>query len=97
VGILRGLTNSTETTEDFETENPFPPVVVTLKVHEKVSNFEGPLVARQDAKVKPWRTNGVSIVCCKLEERLAAFGLESLGPVTLIQDIPINMPDQSWN
>ena len=34
-----------ETTEDFETENAFPPIEVMLEVHENVIFFEDPMVA----------------------------------------------------
>lgn len=39
-----------ETTEDFETEYSFPPIEVTLEVHENVIFFEDPMVARWDAE-----------------------------------------------
>lgn len=47
-------------------------------------------------KGKHWRTDGVSKVAYKSEERVITFSLDSLGPVTLIQDTHINMPYQSW-
>ncbi|VCW96804.1 unnamed protein product, partial [Gulo gulo] len=85
-----------ETTEDVETENAFPPIEVTLEVQENVLFFEDPMVARWDAEGKHWQTDGISNVSYKSEERLITFSLETLGPVTLIQDAHINMPFQSW-
>ncbi|XP_058414623.1 dynein axonemal intermediate chain 7 [Diceros bicornis minor] len=85
-----------ETTEDFETENAFPPIEVVLEVHENVIFFEDPVVARWDAGGKHWKTDGISNVSYKSEERLITFSLETFGPVTLIQDTHINMPYQSW-
>uniref|UniRef100_A0A8C4M4R1 Dynein axonemal intermediate chain 7 n=1 Tax=Equus asinus TaxID=9793 RepID=A0A8C4M4R1_EQUAS len=85
-----------ETTEDFETEYSFPPIEVTLEVHENVIFFEDPMVARWDAEGKHWKTDGISNVSYKSEERLITFNLETFGPVTLIQDSHINMPYQSW-
>ncbi|XP_045867490.1 dynein axonemal intermediate chain 7 [Meles meles] len=85
-----------ETTEDVETENAFPPIEVTLEVQENVIFFEDPMVARWDAEGKHWQTDGISNVSYKPEERLITFSLETLGPVTLIQDAHINMPFQSW-
>ncbi|XP_059258782.1 dynein axonemal intermediate chain 7 isoform X7 [Mustela nigripes] len=45
---------------------------------------------------KHWQTDGISNVSYKPEDRLVTFSLETLGPVTLIQDAHINMPFQSW-
>ncbi|XP_032203538.1 protein CASC1 isoform X5 [Mustela erminea] len=84
------------TTEDVETENAFPPIEVTLEVQENVILFEDPMVARWDAEGKHWQTDGISNVSYKPEDRLVTFSLETLGPVTLIQDAHINMPFQSW-
>ncbi|XP_039077654.1 dynein intermediate chain CFAP94, axonemal isoform X3 [Hyaena hyaena] len=85
-----------ESTEDFETENAFPPIEVTLEVQEDVIFFEDPMVARWDAEGKHWQTDGISNVSYKSEERLITFSLETFSPVTLIQDAHINMPFQSW-
>uniref|UniRef100_A0A8C7A183 Dynein axonemal intermediate chain 7 n=2 Tax=Neovison vison TaxID=452646 RepID=A0A8C7A183_NEOVI len=85
-----------ETTEDVETESAFPPIEVTLEVQENVILFEDPMVARWDAEGKHWQTDGISNVSYKPEDKLVTFSLETLGPVTLIQDAHINMPFQSW-
>lgn len=47
-------------------------------------------------KAKHWKTDGISNVSHKSEERLITFSLETFGPVTLIQDAHVNMPYQSW-
>ncbi|XP_059791457.1 dynein axonemal intermediate chain 7 isoform X4 [Balaenoptera ricei] len=93
---LLSETVSAETAEDFETENAFPPIEVMLEVHENVIFFENPVVARWDAEGKHWKTDGISNVSYKSEDRLITFSLETLGPVTLIQDAHVNMPYQSW-
>uniref|UniRef100_A0A8D2GFS6 Dynein axonemal intermediate chain 7 n=2 Tax=Theropithecus gelada TaxID=9565 RepID=A0A8D2GFS6_THEGE len=93
---LQKYTYPPETTEDFETENAFPPIEVTLEVHENVIFFENPMVVRWDAEGKHWRTDGISNVSYKPNERLVTFSLDTFGPVTLIQDAHINMPYQSW-
>ncbi|KAM9229074.1 dynein axonemal intermediate chain 7 [Dugong dugon] len=85
-----------ETTEDSEIENAFPPIEVTLQVHENVIFFEDPMVARWDHEGKHWRTDGISHVIYNSEDKLVTFNLETFGPVTLIQDAHINMPYQSW-
>ncbi|XP_047404990.1 dynein axonemal intermediate chain 7 isoform X3 [Sciurus carolinensis] len=93
---LQKFTYRAETMEDFETESTFPPIEVTLKVHEKVIFFEDPMVVRWDAEGKHWRTDGISNVFYDAEDRLISFSLETFGPVTLIQDTHINMPFHSW-
>ncbi|KAB0349095.1 hypothetical protein FD754_013952 [Muntiacus muntjak] len=93
---LQKYTYPPETTEDLETENVFPPIEVMLEVHENVIFFENPMVARWDAEGKHWKTDGISNVSYKSEERLITFNLETFCPVTLIQDAHINMPFQSW-
>ncbi|XP_061273588.1 dynein axonemal intermediate chain 7 isoform X7 [Bos javanicus] len=93
---LQKYTYPPETTEDLEAENVFPPIEVTLEVHENVIFFENPMVARWDAEGKQWKTDGISNVSYKSEERLITFNLETFCPVTLIQDAHINMPYQSW-
>ncbi|XP_037592438.1 dynein intermediate chain CFAP94, axonemal isoform X3 [Cebus imitator] len=93
---LQKYTYPPETTEELETENAFPPIEVTLEVHENVIFFEDPMVARWDAEGKHWRTDGISNVFYKPKERLVTFSLETFGPLTLIQDAHVNMPYQSW-
>ncbi|XP_062931838.1 dynein axonemal intermediate chain 7 [Cynocephalus volans] len=93
---LQKYTYPPKTTEEFETENAFPPIEVTLEVHENVIFFEDPIVVRWDTEGKRWKTDGISKVSYNPEERLVTFSLETFGPVTLIQDTHINMPYQSW-
>ncbi|KAM5173872.1 dynein axonemal intermediate chain 7 isoform 1-T1 [Callospermophilus lateralis] len=93
---LQKFTYPPETMEDFDTENAFPPIEVTLKVHENVIFFEDPKVVRWDAEGKRWRTDGISNVSYDAEARLISFNLETFGPVTLIQDSHVNMPFLSW-
>nr|XP_030686413.1 protein CASC1 isoform X2 [Globicephala melas] len=93
---LQKYTYPPETAEDFETENTFPPIEVMLEVHENVIFFENPMVARWDAEGKHWKTDGISNVSYKSEDRLITFSLDTFGPVTLIQDAHVNMPYQSW-
>ncbi|KAM5333616.1 dynein axonemal intermediate chain 7 isoform 4-T4 [Glossophaga mutica] len=83
-------------TEDFESENAFPPIDVMLQVQKNVIFFENPMIARWDAEGKHWKTDGISNVSYKSEEGLITFSLETFGPITLIQDTHINMPYQSW-
>ncbi|KAK2503828.1 hypothetical protein MC885_012548 [Smutsia gigantea] len=93
---LQKYTYPPETTEEYDTENAFPPIKVTLEVQKNVIFFEDPKVARWDAEGKHWKTDGISSVYYKSEERLITFSLETFGPVTLLQETHINMPFQSW-
>ncbi|XP_028613333.1 protein CASC1 isoform X1 [Grammomys surdaster] len=45
---------------------------------------------------KLWRSDGISSVYYNRDDRLLTFSMDTLGPVTLIQDAHINMPYQSW-
>ncbi|XP_012588235.1 PREDICTED: protein CASC1 [Condylura cristata] len=85
-----------ETADDLEAENAFPPIEVTLQVHENVLFFEEPVVARWDAEGKRWKTDGISIITYKAQDRLLTVSLETFGPLTLMQDNHVNMPYQSW-
>ncbi|XP_037059890.1 dynein intermediate chain CFAP94, axonemal isoform X5 [Peromyscus leucopus] len=93
---LQRFTYPPETTEEPDPENAFPPIEVTLEVRENVIFFEDPKVIRWDAEGKIWKTDGISEVFYSREDRLISFCLDTLGPVTLIQDAHINMPYQSW-
>ncbi|XP_062050930.1 dynein axonemal intermediate chain 7 isoform X2 [Lepus europaeus] len=93
---LQKYTYPPESVEDNETENAFPPIEVTVEVHENVVFFEDPEVVRWDAEGQYWRTDGISNISYKQKERLITFSLETFGPITLIQDTHINMPYQSW-
>ncbi|XP_023370468.1 protein CASC1 isoform X1 [Otolemur garnettii] len=93
---LQKYTYPPETTEDLEAENAFPPVEVTLRVHDNVMFFEDPMVVRWNAEDQHWTTDGISNISYEQKERLITFSLETFGPVTLIQDTHINMPYRSW-
>ncbi|XP_060050508.1 dynein axonemal intermediate chain 7 isoform X2 [Erinaceus europaeus] len=86
-----------DTMEDSnDAENNFPPIEVTLKVHQNVIFFEDPMVARWDAEDQHWKTDGISNVVYASKQKLITFSLDTLGPVTLIQDAHVHMPYQSW-
>ncbi|XP_040599528.1 dynein intermediate chain CFAP94, axonemal isoform X2 [Mesocricetus auratus] len=93
---LQRFTYPPETTDEPDPENAFPPIEVTLEVHENVIFFEDPKVIRWDAEGKLWRTDGISSIFYDREDRLITFSLDTLGPVALIQDAHVNMPYQSW-
>ncbi|CAO2607161.1 Dynein axonemal intermediate chain 7, partial [Lemmus lemmus] len=93
---LQRFTYPPENTDEPDPENAFPPIEVTLEVQKNVVFFEDPRVIRWDAEGKLWRTDGISDVYYNREDRLITFSLDTLGPVTLIQDAHVNMPYQSW-
>ncbi|KAL1775913.1 CASC1 isoform X7 [Sigmodon hispidus] len=93
---LQRFTYPPETTDELDPENAFPPIEVTLEVQENVIFFEDPKVIRWDTEAKVWKKDGISDVFYNREDRLLTFNLDTLGPVTLIQDAHINMPYQSW-
>ncbi|XP_011239895.1 dynein axonemal intermediate chain 7 isoform X4 [Mus musculus] len=56
----------------------------------EVGDSSGPI------RGKFWRSDGISSVYYNREDRLLTFSMDTLGPVTLIQDAHVNMPYQSW-
>ncbi|XP_020947859.1 protein CASC1 isoform X9 [Sus scrofa] len=62
----------------------------------KQHDLEMKLLSETVLAAKHWKTDGISNVSHKSEERLITFSLETFGPVTLIQDAHVNMPYQSW-
>ncbi|XP_011239890.1 dynein axonemal intermediate chain 7 isoform X1 [Mus musculus] len=85
-----------DTTEEPDPDVTFPPIEVTLEIHKSVIFFERPRVVRWDNEGKFWRSDGISSVYYNREDRLLTFSMDTLGPVTLIQDAHVNMPYQSW-
>ncbi|XP_052031208.1 dynein axonemal intermediate chain 7 isoform X1 [Apodemus sylvaticus] len=93
---LQRFTYPPESTDEPDPESAFPPIEVTLEIHENVIFFERPKVVRWDNEGKLWRSDGISSVYYNREDRLLTFNMDTLGPVTLIQDAHVNMPYQSW-
>ncbi|XP_075863681.1 dynein axonemal intermediate chain 7 isoform X4 [Microcebus murinus] len=75
-------------------------IEVQMSSEEESEALKGELEMRLFSETvsagKHWRTDGISSVYYRQEERLITFCLETFGPVTLIQDTHINMPYQSW-
>ncbi|XP_031794331.1 protein CASC1 isoform X5 [Sarcophilus harrisii] len=82
--------------ETTETENPYPPIEIFIEIKKNVVFFEKPMVARWDSQGKGWRTDGFFSLYYDMTERTISFSLESVFPVTLIQDIHVHMPFESW-
>ncbi|XP_076796943.1 dynein axonemal intermediate chain 7 isoform X3 [Arvicanthis niloticus] len=93
---LQKFTYPPEITEEPDPESAFPPIEVTLEIHKDVIFFDRPKVVRWDPEGKFWRSDGISGVYYNREDRLLTFSMDTLSPVTLIQDAHINMPYQSW-
>ncbi|XP_068962368.1 dynein axonemal intermediate chain 7-like [Petaurus breviceps papuanus] len=96
-GGLQNFVYPPEITDDApETESSYPPIEFIIEINKNVVFFEKPMVARWDAEGKSWRTDGFVKLFYNLKERIVSFSLESVYPVTLIQDIHIHMPYESW-
>ncbi|XP_043823533.1 dynein axonemal intermediate chain 7 [Dromiciops gliroides] len=96
-GGLQTFVYPPEVTDDsVETENLYPPIEIIIEMNKNVVFFEKPMVARWDSKGKGWRTDGFVSLNYNMKERIVSFGLESVYPVTLIQDNHIHMPYESW-
>lgn len=46
---------------------------------------------------KQWRTDGISNINYKMEEKQVSFEMDSFYTVALLQDLHLNMPYQSWD
>ncbi|XP_020820727.1 dynein axonemal intermediate chain 7 isoform X3 [Phascolarctos cinereus] len=79
-----------------ENENPYLPIEVMIEINKNVVFFEKPMVARWDSEGKGWRTDGFISLYYNMKERIMSFSVESVYPITLIQDNHIHMPYESW-
>ncbi|KAM4820431.1 dynein axonemal intermediate chain 7 isoform 2-T2 [Thomomys bottae] len=95
-GGLQNFTYPPENVEDVDPENVFPPIEVTLEVPEHVVFFEEPVVVRWDAEDQCWKKDAISDVYYREEEKLLSFSLEMPCPISLAQDLHVNMPYVTW-
>ncbi|XP_036615110.1 dynein intermediate chain CFAP94, axonemal [Trichosurus vulpecula] len=96
-GGLQKFVYPPEATDDApETENAYPLIEVFIEINNNVVFFEKPMVARWDSEGKSWRTDGFVSLYYNMKERILSFSLESVYPVTLIQDNHVHMPYESW-
>ncbi|XP_019399947.1 PREDICTED: protein CASC1 isoform X3 [Crocodylus porosus] len=74
----------------------YPQIGITVQLLDTVIYFEEPTVARWDTAGKQWRTDGISNINYKMEEKQVSFEMDSFYTVALLQDLHLNMPYQSW-
>ncbi|XP_044533419.1 dynein axonemal intermediate chain 7 [Gracilinanus agilis] len=84
------------TDENPESENHHVPIEFVITINRNVVFFEKPMMARWDTEGKAWRTDGFISLFYDMAERSISFSLETVYPVTLIQDTHIHMPYESW-
>ncbi|NWX49193.1 CASC1 protein, partial [Steatornis caripensis] len=73
-----------------------PPVQITLRLSDVVLYFEDPVIARWDPTGQQWRTDGISNVTYKTQEKTIAFEMGAFYTIALLQDVHLNMPYQAW-
>ncbi|NWU92976.1 CASC1 protein, partial [Upupa epops] len=73
-----------------------PPVQITLRLSDNVMYFAEPVVARWDPAGHQWRTDGISKVTYKTEEKTITFEMSAFYTIALLQDAHLNMPYQAW-
>ncbi|XP_072509568.1 dynein axonemal intermediate chain 7 isoform X3 [Notamacropus eugenii] len=96
-GGLQEFVYPPEITDDVpETENSYPPLEIVIEMNNSVVFFEKPMVAWWDSEGKGWRTDGFVSLFYNMKEKILALSLESVHPITLIQDTHIHMPYESW-
>ncbi|XP_006027400.1 protein CASC1 isoform X1 [Alligator sinensis] len=78
-------------------EATYPQIGMTVQLLDTVIYFEEPTVARWDTAGKQWRTDGISNINYKMEEKQVSFEMDSFYTVALLQDLHLNMPYQSWD
>ncbi|CAH1786904.1 unnamed protein product, partial [Owenia fusiformis] len=82
--------------EGKEKREERPPIAVNLILPKKIYFCEEPQVARWDAEEKCWRLDGFTDISFSEENRTFSFKTAYFGTMTLLQDLHINMPFQSW-
>ncbi|NWR48262.1 CASC1 protein, partial [Regulus satrapa] len=71
-------------------------VEITLSLPDNVIYFQVPMVARWDAAGQQWRTDGISNITYKAEEKSITFRMGAFYTVALLQDAHLNLPYQAW-
>ncbi|NXL90729.1 CASC1 protein, partial [Alectura lathami] len=73
-----------------------PPVQITLGLSDSVIYCKEPVVARWDPAGQHWRTDGISSVTYKAQEKSISFDMGAFYTVALLQDVHLNMPYRAW-
>ncbi|KAM6383690.1 dynein axonemal intermediate chain 7 isoform 3-T3 [Alca torda] len=77
-------------------EAAHPPIHITLKLSDHVMYFEDPVIARWDPAGQQWRTDGISNITYKNQEKSITFEMDAFYTIALLQDAHCNMLYHAW-
>ncbi|OXB58298.1 hypothetical protein ASZ78_012581, partial [Callipepla squamata] len=73
-----------------------PPIQITLGLPNNVMYWKQPVIARWDPAGEQWRTDGISNITYKTQEKSITFETDAFYTVALLQDVHLNMPYRTW-
>ncbi|NXK25035.1 CASC1 protein, partial [Arenaria interpres] len=73
-----------------------PPIQITLRLSDDVVYFKDPVIARWDPAGQQWRTDGISNITYKTQEKSITFEMDTFYTIALLQDVHCNMLYQAW-
>ncbi|PKU38103.1 protein hypothetical protein [Limosa lapponica baueri] len=73
-----------------------PPIQITLRLSDDVMYFKDPVIARWDPAGQQWRTDGISNITYKTQEKSITFEMDAFYTIALLQDVHCNMLYQAW-
>ncbi|XP_021247601.1 protein CASC1 [Numida meleagris] len=77
-------------------ETTHPPIQITLRLPDSVLYWKEPVIARWDPAGQQWRTDGISNITYRTQEKSITFDIGAFYTIALLQDIHLNMPYQAW-
>ncbi|XP_074443239.1 dynein axonemal intermediate chain 7 isoform X6 [Larus michahellis] len=77
-------------------EAAYPPIHISLRLSDHVMYFEDPVIARWDPAGQQWRTDGISNVTYKNQEKSITFEMDAFYTIALLQDAHCNMLYRAW-
>ncbi|KAM6314454.1 dynein axonemal intermediate chain 7 isoform 2-T2 [Podargus strigoides] len=72
------------------------PVQITLGLPDNVVYFGDPVLARWDPAGQHWRTDGISNITYRTQDRSVTFEMAAFYTVALLQAAHLNLPYQGW-
>ncbi|XP_014812503.1 PREDICTED: protein CASC1 isoform X2 [Calidris pugnax] len=90
-----GLESYTYPPEEAE-DATHPPIQITLGLSDDVIYFKDPVIARWDPAGQQWRTDGISNITYKTQEKSLTFEMDAFYTVALLQDAHCHMLYQAW-
>jgi len=91
-----GSAKSSHSSPDTTNISSIKPIAITLKLPDDVMFFEEPQLARWDESCCHWKLDGFEDVTYDEENRTMSFKTVHFGAITMIQDLYLNVPFQSW-